>query len=112
MEKYSTKDDKQKQEIFYPNIQIMLNENSPKFYQQIAKGWSNLTQGPIKANTALMQQVWYKKFIKVNQKPISNFVSCQLFIANLYHQNKLLDWQCFKEKFQNSKILEKINLQK
>ena len=87
-----------KQEIFYPNIQITLNENFPKFYQQIAKGWSNLTQEPITANTAQMQQVWYNKFIKVNQKPISKIFPCQLFIADLYHQNKLLDWQSFKDK--------------
>ena len=43
-----------KQEIFYPNIQMTLNENFPKFYQQIAKEWSNLTQETITANTAQM----------------------------------------------------------
>ena len=45
-----------------------------------------------------MQQVWYNKFIIVNKKPITKMFPCQLFIADLFHQNKLIDWQNFKEK--------------
>ena len=86
------------QEIFYPNVQITLDKRFPNFYHKIAKGWSGLTQEPLTANSALMQQVWYNKFIIVNKKPITKMFPCQLFIVDLFHQNELLEWQNFKEK--------------
>ena len=86
------------QEIFYPNVQITLDKRFPNFYHKIAKGWSSLTQEPLTANSALMQQVWYNKFIIVNKKPITKMFPCQLFIVDLFHQNELLEWQNFKEK--------------
>ena len=87
-----------KQEIFYPNVQITLDKRFPNFYHKIAKGWSGLTQEPLTANSALMQQVWYNKFIIVNKKPITKMFPCQLFIVDLFHQNELLEWHNFKEK--------------
>jgi len=64
----------------------------------LQKGWSSLTQEPLTANSALMQQVWYNKFLIVNKKPITKPFPRQLFIADLYHQNELIDWQNVKEK--------------
>ena len=46
------------------------------------------------SNVTSMVQQSFKGKPKTNLK---NF-PCQLFIADLYHQNKLLDWQSFKEK--------------
>ena len=94
MEKYSIKVNKQH---FWARNTLSKRKCS-KFYHKIAKGWSKLTQEPITANSALMQQVWYNKSIIVNKKTIQKVFLCQLFIADLYHQNKLKDWQNFEEK--------------
>ena len=92
-------DDSFNQNIFYANTQISFSAKFPNFYHEIAKSWSKMTQEPLTANTVLSQQVWYNNFIRIQNKPISKLFNFQLFICDLYKENKLMKWNEFKTKF-------------
>ena len=89
-------------EIFYPNVQVKLNNKFPEFYHQIAKSWSSFSQNPLTPSSAKMQLVWFNKFIKINNKPVRKLFNTQLFVGDLYRTNKLMSWQSFKQKFELS----------
>ena len=57
-----------KTEAFFPNSQIDLPENCPKFYKGMAKTWSKIGQEPITAKTVASQCIWENKFIKIGRK--------------------------------------------
>ena len=44
------------------------------------------------------KQIGITNLLKLSKNQSQKNFPCQLFIADLYHQNKLLDWQSFKEK--------------
>ena len=77
----------------------LLNEKFPNFYHQIAKSWSSFSQNPITPASTKMQLIWFNKFIKINNKPVKKLFNTQLFVGDLFQENKLMFWQCFKQKF-------------
>ena len=87
------------QSIFYPNIQIKFSSDFPKFYHEIAKSWSKMTQEPLTCNSVLSQSIWFNNFIRIGGKVIKKRFDNELFVSDLYVGNKLLNWQAFKTKF-------------
>ena len=88
-----------KQNIFYPNLQLKFSNDFPKFYHEIAKSWSKMTQEPLTCNSVLSQSVWFNNFIRIGGKIIKRHFDKELFVSDLYVGNKLLNWQAFKRKF-------------
>ena len=87
------------QNIFYPNVQIKFSNDFPKFYHEIAKSWSKMTQEPLTYNSVLSQTVWLNNYIRIDGKVIKKRFDIELFVSDLYEGNKLLNWQTFKMKF-------------
>ena len=87
-----------KTEAFFPNSQIDLPENCPKFYKGMAKAWSKIDQEPITAKTVASQRIWKNKFIKIGGKTVNQIFPFQLFIGDLFDGRKISTWQAFKNK--------------
>ena len=87
-------------QIFFPNAQLKLNKNFPKFYHSIAENWSKIIQDPLTAETAASQQIWNNFFINIDKMPAKKIFPFQLHVIDFFANNKLLDWPAFKAKFQ------------
>ena len=77
-------------------MKVTPSETLPKFYKNILKSWSDLTQEPLTVESILNQTIWYNSFITISEQPIKRLFAFELFIHNIFDHGKLIPWTTFK----------------
>ena len=92
----------QTDKLFYPNLEIIPENNMPTFYKNIIKHWIEISKcNPVTINTILNQRLQFNCFIKIDHTPIKWCFSNVLFINDLLGTDGLfLSWLSFKNKYQ------------
>ena len=58
-----------------------------------------MTQEPLTVSSILSQLIWYNYYTKIGNGVLTKRFDKELFVADLYNRNQLLNWQDFKTKF-------------
>lgn len=87
--------------IFYPNLELIPNNNMPTFYKNIIKYWINISKcNPVTINSITAQRLQFNTYIKIGNTPISwKFAGVNFVNDMLGNTGDFLDWQNFKSKY-------------
>ena len=87
--------------IFFPNMSVTIPAKFPIFYKTLFKSWMEISKvEPLTFELILTQSIWNNIYVQINNKPILNTFSFQLFIFDLYNPDgDLIVWETFRDKW-------------